>query len=170
MSMAKGHTDFQDRLKRIEKKGAGRNEVFNTGRWTAETGGRAKRACRLCFLKLPLSFLVGFLSFTGGQYTLFRAGGLPPEYALPDYELVAQAGMALVITFAVRLFLNLTGKSQFVMSVLGIAASITLMHNLVHIAPAQWSELFSPQWVDQIRKGTEPGTLLFRGETLYRLG
>ena len=39
---------------------------------------------------------------------------------------------------------------------------MSLMHNLVHMAPGQFAGVFSQGWVDEIRATTQPNTLHFR--------
>jgi hypothetical protein len=40
------------------------------------------------------------------------------------------------------------------------------MHNAVHAAPALFSLLFSPVWAAEVTAGTEPRSILIRGEVI----
>ncbi len=174
MAVAQGHSrgqsDFQARLSRIEKKGVGQAQVFNAADGLKrEMRHKTARRESAGIVSVPVSLVLGALSLIAARLAIFRYGGLPEEFAKPDYELAAQIGLALGLSVLLALLFNLVRKRHLLASVLGIALAISAMHNLVHMAPGQWARLFSPQWVSEIRATTEPNTLEFRGAR-YRLG
>lgn len=165
-TIAQGKTEFSARLQRIEKRGAGVTETFNAQsprsavrRMRKVRGGAGRR---LPIMKLPLALSVGALSYLAALYGTFLIGDLPPEFSNPDYILAGQAAMSLFVVFVARMFFGLTAKTHFVLSLVGLAAAMSLMHNLVHMAPEPWAELFSPGWVNEILTSTKPDTLHFR--------
>ena len=170
MAAARGQTDFQDRLQRIEKQGAGRAQVFNAGAGLKrEVRHKVARRRSVGFVTMPVALGLGALSLVGARLALFRYGGLPEAFAQPDYELAAQAMLALALAMLSALLFNLVRKRHLLASVMGIVLAMTAMHNLVHMAPGEWAKIFSPQWVSEIRATTEPNTLEFRGAS-FRLG
>ncbi|KPP87717.1 MAG: Tripartite tricarboxylate transporter TctB family [Rhodobacteraceae bacterium HLUCCO07] len=170
MAVARGHSDFQDRLKRIEKRGAGRAQVFNAADGLKpEIEHRVSRRKTTGFLTVPFALVLGALSLIVARLAIFRYGGLPEEFAQPDYEMAAQAGLALAMVLLLAIVFNLMRKRHLLASVIGIALAMTAMHNLVHMAPGEWAKVFSPQWVSEIRETTEPNTLEFRGAR-FKLG
>lgn len=170
MTVARGQTDFQERLKRIEKKGAGRAQVFNAADGLKrEPERRVSRRKPVGVVSVPIALILGAISLIVARLAIFRFGGLPEEFAKPDYELAAQAGMALGLVLLLAILFNMVRKRHLLASVAGIVLAMTAMHNLVHMAPGEWAKIFSPQWVSEIRATTEPNTLEFRGAS-YRLG
>lgn len=174
---SQGKHEFLDRIQRIEKRGVGVAEVFNvestrTRRHIigSKRPARQKTARKNRSLtKLLLALAIGALSFVVAQYATFRISDLPdlPEqFSNPDYVLIGQSGVALFLVFLCRMFFNLTAKTHMVLSVLGFAAAMSLMHNLVHLAPEPWAGVFSQGWVNELRSHTEMGTLYFRGHTI----
>ena len=166
-TMAQGHAEFAARIQRIEARGGGVAEIFSGDDRSSFVGRpkarKAKSGSALSFvLKLPVALATGALSFVGAEYAVFAVGDLPEEFSNPDYVLAGQSVIALVLVFIARLFLSLTTKTHLLLSVLGIAAAMSLMHNLVHMAPGQFAGVFSQGWVDEIRATTQPNTLHFR--------
>ena len=165
---AQGKAEFFERLQRIEKRGGGVNELFNVETPRAarkrarKVRARAKTGGGFSIVKLPLALAVGVLSYLAAQYVTFRLGDLPPEFSNPDYILAGQALFAMALVFFARMFLSLTAKTHFVLSLVGLVAAMSLMHNLVHIAPETWAGIFSDGWVQEIRASTRPNTLHFR--------
>lgn len=164
---AQGHADFTARVQRIETRGAGVSEVFNANITLGQPRLAGSRFfCIGCLVKIPLALAVGALAFVVAQYVTFLIGDIPEEFSNPDYILAGQSLLALVLVFFARLFFSLTAKTHFVLSIAGLVAAMSLMHNLVHIAPEPWAMVFSNGWVNEMRATAAPGTLHFRGTTI----
>ncbi|MDQ2088655.1 hypothetical protein [Marimonas arenosa] len=164
-----GKAEFAARVARIETRGGGVAEVFNADRRHARLqvhNPRRGPGIAAWFLKLPLALTVGALSFVLAQYLTFRIGEIPEEFSDPDYILAAQSVVALLMVLFAKLFFNLNAKTHLLLCLAGLAAGISMSHNLVHIAPEPWAQVFSTGWVEEVRAQTRPGTLYFRGTSI----
>ena len=161
---AQGQTEFAARVSRIETRGAGVAEVFNGGGQSAlqKQRGRKRHPGKSGLIKVPLAFVSGAASFMVAEYATFRLGELPKELSDPDYILGGETALALAVFLIVRLIFELTGKMYFLLGLTGLVASITMMHNLVHMAPEIWAMAFSQEWVSELQSSTEPNTAMFR--------
>ena len=50
-----------------------------------------------------------------------------------------------------------------VLLIVGVLVGGMTFHNLVHAAPQVFNRLFSPLWVAEVLRSTQPHSLLFRG-------
>ncbi|MDU8926962.1 hypothetical protein RXV86_06165 [Alisedimentitalea sp. MJ-SS2] len=170
---AQGHSEFAARIHRIEARGTGITEML-TGDERQIIGARkalrqAKGTCTGWVVKTPLALAVGALSFVAAKFTTFSIGEIPEEFSHPDYILGGEVMLALALIFTCRLFFSLSHKTHMVLSLAGLVAMLGLMHNLVHLEPDLWAQVFSYDWVANVLASTKPNTAQFR-DMVFTLG
>jgi hypothetical protein len=67
---------------------------------------------------------------------------------------------ALLVAVACAQVLRLTQLSQRVTQLAAICITVLTWHNLVHLNPAFFSQLFTPVWVGQVLNGTEARSIM----------
>lgn len=121
----------------------------------------------------PLSFLwaflVGILAHVLSQLAAFHFAGLPDPTMTADKRMAVDVLFAVGMVLSFPLFFDMPGKVNMLFKLLGVAASICLLHNLVHIFPGPFEAAFSWEWVRFITSVSEPQSLFFRGES-FTLG
>lgn len=121
-------------------------------------------------LRYPLSiiwaFVVGLIAVFAARYIRYHlTGGSLSGGDSADITMIIDAGIAGATGFALKGLLSLESKTLQLAQNIGVAVMVVMMHNLVHIAPAPFSWMFSPEWVRDVEQTTEPKSILFRGVT-----
>ncbi|MDA7428834.1 hypothetical protein PGB28_10210 [Primorskyibacter aestuariivivens] len=129
---------------------------------------------RLHALSYVWAFLLGVLSILLSRYTVYHLHGLPNEVpkqfagmvgdiAMADLIMGVDVAIGGFILVAFALAFNLATREHMFCKFVGLWVATTMMHNLVHMYPEQWTTLFSWEWVDWVRSTTDPNSILFRG-------
>ena len=153
-------TDFQARLARLGTE----HEAIAVAR---EEQGRLARVDQgpewVENAKYPLSFVVAFLvgmsSVLISRYVSVEMMGVPSPDADPDIQMILDGVMAGVIIWMVRMATRSSDNQLLLAQTVGLWVMITMMHNLVHIYPVTFGNLYSPEWVDMMLITTEPGSI-----------
>ena len=66
----------------------------------------------------------------------------------------------------IAIWLKLTSKEHVVSLGIGLIVALTMMHNLVWLAPQPFIETMGFEWVSQVRSMTAPETIWFGGGVL----
>lgn len=150
---------FNDRLARIEARAAqtqqeirktrARKRVQKTGLFSngfaVASGGMAVIAARLLRADLFDAGLTG----AGAQQAMIN-----------------DALLALAVALLVKMLFRLNFRQFLFLQTAGAAVMLLGMHNLVHLAPDVFAEVFPSQWVSAVLVETEPNSLLIRGASL----
>jgi hypothetical protein len=51
------------------------------------------------------------------------------------------------------------------LTAMGVLAAIVSFHNLVHLYPAQFADMFSPTFVQQVVTTTDANSIIWRGKS-----
>ncbi|MCR8723706.1 hypothetical protein [Frigidibacter sp. ROC022] len=150
---------FHDRLARVEKRAEQNLQEMR------------KRRARMRSRKTGL-FSNVFAILSGGLAVvasrLFRAdffdAGLTGSGA--QEAMINDALLALAVALLVKMLFRLNLRQFLFLQTAGAAAMLLGMHNLVHMAPDIFAEIFPQQWVSAVLVETEPNSLLIRGASL----
>ena len=114
-------------------------------------------------LSMVLSFVMGFLAFGLGRYLRYHIQGMPDPGADLDVEALVEVSIGLIITLLVGQFDRLRSSEQMVAKVLGVVCALLTFHNLVHMYPGVFDQLFSKLWVTRVITTTAPQSIAWRG-------
>jgi hypothetical protein len=109
------------------------------------------------------AFVSGALAVLAVRLIRFRYLGEGLIGEDPTVAMARDALGALALVLVLRVVLRSGGWLRTPPRLLGAAAMLVGMHNLVHLAPAPFEALFSPAWVDEVVRRTTPGTLQLAG-------
>lgn len=109
-------------------------------------------------LAAPLALISGALSWVWAQWSL--------PVLLQSTDLWMSLLAAGAVMLLLRLVLGLTGPLTLAAQVAGLALAIVGLHNAVHLWPAPFAALFTPDWVQQVLASTQPMTLSLGALTL----
>ncbi len=166
-----GHESFQERIARLAaEKEACEPQKKNWRTKRAEAGIPSLTENIRYPLMIMWAAFVGMVAVFLSRYIRFHltGGGLTGgENA--DIVMMIDGGIAVVAGFALKQLLSIENKTLQLAQTVGVGIMILTMHNLVHLSPAVFSTVFSPEWTEEVIESTEPKSLLFMGVT-YRLG
>jgi hypothetical protein len=114
-------------------------------------------------LSFPFCLAVGFLCHGAERLAEFALAGLPDPNENLDIAMVKMAVTGFLLTVVITHCLGLRDKGLLVPKLLGVAAGMLFFHNLVHLWPHLFEQVFSPIWVAQITSMTEPRSMYWRG-------
>ncbi len=160
---------FQERLKRISAGGEntmsqvyagpvedttpararrrGATEPDAARRQSAALAGAVERAMRIPG-EVAGGILLGVLAVALVRYARFRltGGGLGG----PDADIWLLSDLVLAITLAIlfRSLVPVRARAHEIGKLIGVAAMVLLMQDMVFLAPGLFERVFSPQWVD----------------------
>ncbi len=169
---------FQERLARVAAGGANTTSQMYAG--TKEPVHKRKRyevrkthqeieTAPRTGASAPVSLISGLLIGAGAvvltRFIRFRltGGGLGG----PEADILMATDIVLAITIAIilRMIFRFNSKLHGIAKLVGVVATVLLMHNTVHLAPGVYERLFSVQWVRDVIRDTEPNTILISGIT-----
>lgn len=164
-------SDYAARLARVQSGGLGCSRTIFVGvdeAYYIPTRDRPKpRAAGSLLVNLayPLSFVLaiclGLISDAAGR--LLRFGLMPQLRPEAASEMLINAGLGLAIGLLLAILCRLKTTQHRVLLVIGVLVGGMTFHNLVHAAPRLFDLLFSPLWVAEVLRSTEPHSLLLRG-------
>ncbi|WP_417526081.1 hypothetical protein [Marinovum sp.] len=127
-------------------------------------GSRAP-AARSHPLAMIWAFVLGALAYALSQAAGFHFLGLPDPSMTPDIRMALDGAGAMAVLAVLAVVFSAPTKLLVAVRLLGIAAAMGMMHNLVHLYPEVFEMAFSGKWVNTVRSTTEPMSILFRGES-----
>lgn len=127
--------------------------------------GRRRRAKRgkATPLAVVFSLCLGVLSYVLSQYAGFHLMGMPDTSLSSDTRLAVDAVAAVAALLALSQVFSASSKLLVAVRLVGIAAAMAMMHNLVHLYPDIFELAASRDWVKTIKALSEPNSILFRG-------
>jgi len=153
---------FNDRLSRINsgKQWVPEGVVHQTAHQRQGRNGVFARLFRT--ISLPMAFGIGVVSVIIARWTRFAIYGLQSPGADVAIETMLIDGvLAMALGFVIGQMTALKSASQMLAKGFGVTACVVGMHLLVHRAPDLFTELFSPEWVNQIITSTDRNGILF---------
>jgi len=140
---------FNERIKRIE-------DPRNTYYQDAESG-----------INIPkrVSRVLGILCLAAARYVRFNIAGIADEPASSHIVMLMDFGVAAIITFILGGFLKQKSTRHMTAQVAGIAVMAFAMHNLVWMYPAEFAQVFTQAYVEEVQGTTTPNTLYIGGTT-----
>lgn len=176
ISTAGQKNEFLSRLARIES-GAGSSKstlyVGVDGTIMASSSANAKlKKQALAVPAKPLGLFAAFLSMLFGAvavglalYFRFLATGNAGPLDNSDLAMAENGGVALVIALFCGYMVRMPMLKYTAICAMGILAGLVGYHNLVHVYPTQFADMFSPTWVEQVVTSTPANSIIWRGET-----
>ena len=114
---------------------------------------------------LVFALCTGMLSYMAAVWLRLQALGLDPVMDDLRYEMALQFGSGLAIGLVIGLVLGFRSRQMMVVLAIGVLVAMTLSHNIVHLYPENFAQVFSSEWVDQVRSQTAPNSALWMGQS-----
>ena len=164
---------FQQRLQRIAKGGPNTvGQVYvgpaDTDRGTkkSKTAGPEVVGNILYPMSIIGAFLIGAFAVLLTRFIRFHMAGGDLTGENADIFMIIDTVIAVGIVISLRSVFRFGGKALETAKTVGIVAMVLTMHNFVHLAPATFGKVFSPEWSEQIVENTLPKSILFRGVSM----
>lgn len=176
ISTASQKNEFLSRLARIES-GAGSSKstlyigvdgtVMATSKLNAKLQKQATAtpAKPLGVVGALLSAAFGIIALGLALYVRFLVTGQAGPLDNADLTMAMNGGAALGIAIFAGFMLKMPLLKYTPLSVVGIMVGLVGFHNLVHVYPTQFADLFSPVWVEQVVSSTPANSIIWRGQT-----
>jgi hypothetical protein len=176
ISTAGQKNEFLSRLARIES-GVGSSKstlyVGVDGTVMANSSANAKlKKQALAVPAKPMGFLGGILSMVFGAvalglalYLRFSVTGNAGPLDNSDLAMVENGGVALLIALFCGYMVKMPMLKYTPICAIGVMLGMIGYHNLVHVYPAQFANMFSPVWVEEVVSSTPANSIIWRGET-----
>ncbi len=168
--MSPHQVEFAERLSRIEAKAATRSVTFFVG--LDETHviersprGRPASRSRPSPMALPLAFTLGCAAYAAGLYARFRLDEAVPVLD-PQRDMLVSLLAGLAIAYMIGQMDGLDRSRLRFAKVVGVLVSALAFHNLVHVYPSTFAEMFSDQWVASVIETTAPGSIAWQGSSI----
>jgi hypothetical protein len=166
--------EFADRLSRIEAGVGSAKTTLYVGLDEAYTvkyrprgnGVVDTRRTSGVFIKSLSGFLVGVSANAAARWLDYFLTGLPDASKDIDVTLTMEFLIAVMLSAIIGVFLGIGLRKLMVARLLGIAAGILGLHNLVHAYPAPFEMAYSTEWVDSLLNTTEAHSILWRGASI----
>lgn len=168
--------EFLSRLSRIES-GTGSSKstlyvgVDGTVMATSKDNAKLKKqaaavkAKPLGLFGLLISVCFGAMAVGIALYLRFLITGEVGPLNNPDMTMAINGGTALTIALFGGYMLRMPMLKYIPVSAVGVLLGVIGFHNLVHVYPSQFADLFSVVWVEQVVSNTAANSIIWRGET-----
>ncbi len=114
---------------------------------------------------IMVSLISGLLAVGTALYLRFLLTGEAGPQDNVDMTMAVNGGAALLIALFAGFMLKMPLVRFSPVAAIGILAGVVGFHNLVHLYPAQFAEVFSPVWVEQVVNATPANSIIWRGQT-----
>lgn len=112
-----------------------------------------------------LSIAFGVVAVGSALYLRFVATGEVGPLTNSDMTMAINGSAAMVIAMFGGFLLRMPLLKYTPVSAIGVLAGVVGFHNLVHVYPTQFANLFSPVWVEQVVAATPANSIIWRGQT-----
>ena len=176
ISTAGQKNEFLSRLARIES-GVGSSKstlyVGLDGTIMASSRDNAKlKKQALAVPAKPLGVFAAILSMVFGAlalgltlYLRFSITGEAGPLDNSDLVMMVNGGAALAIALFCGYMVRMPMLKYTPICAVGVMAGLVGYHNLVHVYPTEFAQMFSTIWVDQVVSATSVNSIIWRGET-----
>lgn len=176
ISTADQKNEFLARLNRIEKGiGSSKSTLYVGLDETVLANSRSNEKLRKQAAAVParpLGLFAAILSVVFGaavvglvSYLQFSITGETASLSASDVTMGIHGGMAFIIALFCGFMVKMPLLKYAPITALGVMLGLVGFHNLVHVYPAQFAEMFSPIWVEQVVTTTEANSIIWRGVT-----
>ncbi len=169
-------SQFQDRLGRIAAGGPNTTAQYHAGPAVIPITRKGTKADKVAEKRqqrgasLPVSLisglLIGTVSVLLARYARFQLNG--GALSGPDADILMGVDIIVAVTFAIflRAIFRFQSRAHGAGKLIGVVATVLLMHNAVHIAPGLFERGFSVTWVDNVVSTTKPNSVLVAGVSI----
>ncbi len=134
------------------------------------SGRKAGSRAALANLAYPLTILcavlIGVLANICTRWISFYSDVPPPTADNIDYIMVMDFVIAMMASSIIGVICRFGIRAYIGLRIAGILGAMVGLHNLVHLYPALFEQIFSPAWVGAMLGNTEAGSLLIRGVSI----
>ena len=116
-----------------------------------------------------LSVVLGLLCLFGARYIRIGLAEISDVGTDPSTLAAMDGGLAAIMAFIIGGILKHKSLTHMIAQVAGIAVMGVAMHNLVWFFPAEFAQMFGPDYVQHVTEITAPLSLHFNGETIIAL-
>ena len=168
--------EFLSRLSRIES-GVGSSKstlyvgIDGTIMASSKDNAKLKKQAVLIPAK-PMGIFGGIVSVAFGVIALgialflrFSMTGQAGPLDNSDFLMAQNGGVALAIALFCGYMVKMPMLKYAPICAVGVLAGLVGYHNLVHVYPTEFAQMFSPVWVEQVVSATAPNSIIWRGET-----
>jgi len=161
---------FEARIKRIEDP---RNTYYRDLESGMNIPKRVSKAAVLGIGKhakpsvmgLLLAIVLGLICLAGARYARFNLAGIVEDADSAHIVMAMDFGIAAIIAFIIGGMINQKSLRHMMAQTAGIAVMAVAMHNLVWMYPAEFAQVYSQAYVDEVRGATQPNTIYVGGQT-----
>lgn len=111
-----------------------------------------------------LSVCFGTLAVVMALYLRYTITGEVGPLNNADITMAINGGVAFAIALFGGFMLRMPLLKYIPVSAIGVLAGVVGFHNLVHVYPSQFADLFSPVWVEQVLTTTPANSIIWRGD------
>lgn len=112
-----------------------------------------------------MSVAFGLLALCAALYLRFLVTGNAGTLDNSDMTMALNGGAAILIALFCGFMVKMPLLKFAPISAVGVLAGVVGFHNLVHVYPAQFANMFSPVWVEQVVTSTPANSIIWRGQT-----
>jgi hypothetical protein len=176
LSTASQKAEFQARLARIES-GTGSSKstlyvgldesylVSNKTNAKLQKRALAEPPKPLGLFGIFVAITLGVLSLGLAVYLQFTMTGDASPIDNSDVTMAINGGLGLTIALFGGYLLKMPMMKFAPVTAIGVLAALVSFHNLVHLYPAQFAEMFSPTFVEQVITTTDANSIIWRGKS-----
>lgn len=162
---------FNQRIKRIEDP---RNIYYRDPETGINVPKRVSKAAVLGltngakpgFFGILLSIALGLICLAAARYGRFNFAEISETAASAHIVMLMDFGIAAVLAFVIGGLIRQKTVRHMMSQTMGIAVMAVAMHNLVWMYPAEFAQVYSQAYVDEVRGSTVPNTLYLGGESI----
>ena len=114
-------------------------------------------------ISMGVSLVIGVICLMGARYVRFNYGAITETGTEAQTLMLMDFGLAAMMAFVVGGLLRHKTVRHMGSQMAGIAVMSVAMHNLVWMYPAEFAQVFSPSYVEQVKQVTAPQSLYLRG-------
>lgn len=114
---------------------------------------------------LLLAVIIGLICLAGARYARFNLAGIVEDAGSEHIVMAMDFGIAAVIAFVIGGLINMKSMRHMMAQTAGIAVMAVAMHNLVWMYPAEFAQVYTQAYVDEVQNATQPNTIYVGGET-----
>ncbi|SEW07254.1 hypothetical protein SAMN04488515_0918 [Cognatiyoonia koreensis] len=126
--------------------------------------GKGKHAKPTLF-GLLMALIVGLACLAAARYGRFNLAGIVEDPTSAHIVMLMDFGIAAVMAFVLGGMINQKSMRHMMAQTAGIAVMAVAMHNLVWMYPAEFAQVYTQAYVDEVRSATQPNTIYVGGET-----
>jgi len=117
-------------------------------------------------MSVVMSVILGVICLMAARYVRFHLAAIPEAGTGATTLTVMDVGIAMFLALLIGGMVQLKTFRHVLAQVSGIAVMLVAMHNLVWIYPAEFAQVYSQAYVDQVISLTEPLSIYFNGTTI----